>query len=163
VLLLTPLGSPVALPGACCSGRAASSPEFKLPRPPPGKPCRARVPARSPSQWVHVAPPLGHTEALCATHCSVESVSVLDFTVPRPCCPCAAAAARRRPLRPSYHRQALRGEPNRSPPSLVATPCFTSPPAGSPSPPGSREGNRGYGCEYSKTSRDPSTKKILPL
>jgi hypothetical protein len=49
-LLLTPLGPPVALPCACCSGRAASSPEFELPRLPPGKPCRARAPARSPSQ-----------------------------------------------------------------------------------------------------------------
>jgi hypothetical protein len=123
-MLLTPLGSPVALPCACCSGRAASSPEFELPRPPLGKPCRARAPARSPSQWAHVAPPLGHTEALHATHCPAESFPPLDFAPPQPCCPCSVAAARRRPLRPSYHRQSLRGEPNRTPPSLVCHPVF---------------------------------------
>jgi hypothetical protein len=122
-LLLTPLGPPVALPSACCSGRAASSPEFELPRP-PGKPCRARAPARSPSQWAHVAPPLGHPEALHATHFSVESFPSPDFTPPWPCCLCAAAAARRQPLRPSYHRQALRGEPNRTSPSLVCHPVL---------------------------------------
>jgi hypothetical protein len=123
VLLITPLGSPVALLCACCSGRAASSPEFELPRPPPGKPCRARASARSPSQWVPVAPFLGHTEALYATHCSAESFPSPDFALPRPCCPCAAAAARRRPLRPSYHRQPLRGEPNCTSPSLVCHPA----------------------------------------
>jgi hypothetical protein len=123
VLLLTPLGSPVALPCACCLGRAASSPEFELPRLPPGKPCRARVSACSPSQWVLVAPPLGRTEALYATHCSAEPFPSPDFAPPQPCCPCAAAA-RRRPLQPSYHRQSLRGKPNRFSPSLVCHPVL---------------------------------------
>jgi hypothetical protein len=123
-MLLTPLGSPVPLPCACCSGRAASLPEFELPRPPPGKPCRARAPARSPSQWAHVAPSLGHPEALHATHFSAESFPLLGFAPRRFYCPCAAAAARRRPLRLSYHRQALRREPNRTSPSLVCHPVL---------------------------------------
>jgi hypothetical protein len=111
-LLLPALGSPVAPPVTCCSGQAASSPEFEVPRPPPGSPRRARASACSPSQWALVAPPLGHTEALCTTHCSAEPSPSPDFAPPRSCCPCAAAA-RRRPLRSSYHCQSLRGELNR--------------------------------------------------
>jgi hypothetical protein len=45
------LALPVATLLAYCLDRAASSPEFELPRPPPGKPCRARAPACSPSPW----------------------------------------------------------------------------------------------------------------
>jgi hypothetical protein len=119
MLLLPALGSPVAPPVAYCSGQAASSPKSELPRLPPGSPCRARAFTCSPSQWALVAPPLGHTEALCATHCSTEPFPSPDFTPPRSCCPCAAAAARRRPLRPSYHRQSLLGELNRRPVPLV--------------------------------------------
>jgi hypothetical protein len=118
VLLLPALGSPVALSVTYCSGQAASSPESELPRTPPGSPCRARASTCSPSQWPLVAPPLGHTEALCAVHCSAEPFPSPNFAPPRSCCPCAAAA-RRRPLRPSYHHQSLRGELNRCPVPLV--------------------------------------------
>jgi hypothetical protein len=109
------LGLPRAATGTSCPAFPFPSPEFELPRPPPGSPCRARASACSPSQWVLVAPPLGRTETLYTTHCSAEPFLLLDFAPPRPCCPCATAAARRRPLRPSYHRQSLRGELNRHP------------------------------------------------
>jgi hypothetical protein len=39
MLLVPALGSPVAPRVACCSGQAASSPESKLPQPPPGSLC----------------------------------------------------------------------------------------------------------------------------
>jgi hypothetical protein len=161
VLLLTPLGPPVAPALACWPARAAGSPEPVSPRPPPGSHRRALLFARPPSQPTHRAPSLGYLEALCAAHCSAESFPSPDFAQPRPCCPCSAAAARRRPLRPSCHRQSPRGESNRLPRRLFATPCSTSLPASSPSPPGSREGNQGYGCEDSKNSRDPSAKRFL--
>jgi hypothetical protein len=119
VLLVPALGSPVAPSVACCSGQAASSQESELPRPPPGSLCQARASAFSPSQWALVAPPLGHTEALCAAHCSAEPFPSTDFATPRQCYPCATAAAHRRSLRPSYHRQSLRGELNRCPVPLV--------------------------------------------
>jgi hypothetical protein len=131
---------PVALPFACCSGQAASSPEFDLPRPPPGKPCRAPTSACSPSQCVLVAPLLGRTEALYAAHCSAEPFPSPYFAPPQPCCPCAAAAARRRPLRPSYHRQSLCGEPNCISPSLVCLSRHSSSQASSPLPSVPREG-----------------------
>jgi hypothetical protein len=138
VLLLPALGPPVASPLAYCSGQAASSLESELPRPPPSSLCRTRAFACSPSQWALVASPLDHPEARCAAHCSAEPFP----SPPRPCCPCAAAAARRRSLRPSYHRQSLRGEPNRIPRRLFACPCTPSPPASSPSPSGPR-GDKG--------------------
>jgi hypothetical protein len=104
-----------------------------------------------------------YLEALCATHCSAPHVPSPDFAQPRPCCPCVAAAARRRPLRPSCHRQSPRGEPNRLSRHLFATPCSTSPSASSPSPPGSGEGNRGHGCEGIKTSRGLGVKRLYTL
>jgi hypothetical protein len=128
------------LPFAYCSNRAVSSPEFELPRPSPGKPCRARAPACSPRQWVPVASPLGHTEALCVAYCSAGPFPSPDFTLPRPCCPGAAAAARRRPLRPSHYCQSGEGEPNCIPPSLVCLPRLSSPPASSLLPSVAREG-----------------------
>jgi hypothetical protein len=122
VLLRPALGLPVATLLAYCSDRAASSPEFELPRPPPGKPCRARAPACSPSPWAPVAPPLGHTEALCVADCSAGPFPSPDSAPPRPCCPGAAAAARRRPLRTGHHCQSGEGEPNCISPSLVCLP-----------------------------------------
>jgi hypothetical protein len=133
MLLRPALGLPVATLLAYCSDRAANSPEFELPRPSPGKPCRARAPACSPSQWTLVTYPLGHTEALCAAFCSAGPFPSPDFAPPRLCCPGAAAAARRRPLRPSYRRQSLWGEPNRLPHRSFAYPCMPSPPASSSS------------------------------
>jgi hypothetical protein len=140
VLLWPALGLPVATLLAYCSDRAASSPEFELPRPPPGKPCRARAPACSPSQWALVAAPLGHTEAWCVAYCSVGPFPSPEFAPPRPCCPGAAAAARRRPLRPSHHCQSGEGAPNCISPSLVCLMRLSSPPASSPLPPVPREG-----------------------
>jgi hypothetical protein len=140
VLLRPALGPPVATLLAYCSDRAASSPEFELPRPPPGKPCRAHAPACSPSQWALVASPLGHTGALCITYCSVGPFPSLDFAPPRLCCPGAAAAARRRPLQPGHHRQSLSGEPSRFPRRSLAYPGTPSPPASSSSPSVPRRG-----------------------
>jgi hypothetical protein len=109
------LGLPRAATGTSCPAFPFPSPEFELPWPSPGSPNPARASAYSPSQWVLVAPPLARTEALYTTHCSAEPFPLPDFAPSRPCCPCAAAAARRRPLRPSYHRQSLCGELNRRP------------------------------------------------
>jgi hypothetical protein len=109
------LGLPRAATGTSCPAFPFPSLEFELPRPSPGSPNPARASAYSPSQWVLVAPPLARTEALYTTHCSAEPFPLPDFAPSRPCCPCAAAAARRRPLRPSYHRQSLCGELNRRP------------------------------------------------
>jgi hypothetical protein len=142
VLLRPALGPSVATLLAYCSDRAASSPEFELPRPPPGKPCRARAPACSPSQWALVASPLGHTEALCIAYCSAGPFPSPDFAPPRLCCPGAAGAARQRPLRPSYHWQTLSGEPNRFPRRSLAYTGTPSPPASSSSPSGQRGGVR---------------------
>jgi hypothetical protein len=150
VLLRPALGLPVATLLAYCSDRAASSPEFELPRPPPGKPCRARAPACSPSQWAIVASPLSHTEARCVAYRSAGLFPLPDFAPRRPCCPGAAAAARRRPLWASYRRQTISGEPNRLPRRSLAYPCTPSPPASSSSPsvPG---GKRGPDCKSFKT------------
>jgi hypothetical protein len=56
---------------------------------------------------------------MCAAHCSAEPFPSPDFAPPRSCCPCATAAARRRPLRLSYHRQSLLFELNRCPEELL--------------------------------------------
>jgi hypothetical protein len=83
VLLRPALGLPVATLLAYCSDQSASSPEFELPRPPPGRPCRTRAPACSPSQWTLVTSPLGHTEALCTAFCSAGPFPSPDFAPPR--------------------------------------------------------------------------------
>jgi hypothetical protein len=57
----------VASPVTCCSGQTPSSPASELPRPPPGHRRRACTSACSPSQWVLLAPTLGHREAFRAT------------------------------------------------------------------------------------------------
>jgi hypothetical protein len=134
VLLCPALGPAVATPLTYCSDRAASLPESGVPRPPPGSLCRTRASVCSPSQWALIASPLGHTEALCTVYCSAGPFPSPDFALPRLCCPGAAAAARWRPLQPSYHRQALRAELNRFPCRLFSYPCTPSPPASSPSP-----------------------------
>jgi hypothetical protein len=120
------LGPLVASRVTCCSGQTPSLSVSELPRPPPGHLHRACTSACSPSQWAHVASPL-HTEVLCVAYCSVEPFPSSDFAPPRLCCP-ATAAARRRPLRPSYRRQSLSGEPNRFPRRSFAYPCTPSPP-----------------------------------
>jgi hypothetical protein len=160
VLLRPALGLPVATLLAYCSDRAASAPEFELPRPPPGKPCRARAPACSPSQWALVTSPLGHTEALCAAFCSAGPFPSPDFASPRLCCP--GAAARLRPLRPSYCRQSLWGEPNRLPRRSFAYPCTPSPPASSSSP-SVHGGEGGPDCKSFKTFQGLSAKRFYPL
>jgi hypothetical protein len=97
-----------------CLGRAVCSPEPKLPRPPPDHHRRARPSAGSPNPGTHLAPSIGHLEALCAAHCPAPPVPSPDFTPPRPYCPCPAAAAHRRHHRSCHHRQLVTGETNHS-------------------------------------------------
>jgi hypothetical protein len=163
VLLLPALGLPVASPVTCCSGQTPSLPVSNLPRPPPGKPCRTCTSACSPSLWVPIASPLGHTEASCIAHCSAGPVPSPDFALPRLCCPGAAAAARQRPLRPSYRRQSLRGESNRLPRRSFAYPCTPSPPASSSSPSVHGEGKEGPDCKIFKTFQGLNAKRFYPL
>jgi hypothetical protein len=103
-----------------------------------GQPSASSALSATPSQPTHRSPSLGYLEALCVAHCPAPPVPSPGFAPPRPCSPGAAAATHRWPLRPSYHRQPPRGEPNIFPRRLFATLCSTSPPASSPSPPGSR-------------------------
>jgi hypothetical protein len=97
------------------------------------------------------------------TRWPVPPLSPPDFECPRPRHHRSAAAARRRHLRSIHRHQSITGEPNRFPRRVFATPCSTSPPASSPSPPGSREGNRGYGFEELKISRDLNAQRFYPL
>jgi hypothetical protein len=126
--------TPVSSLVTCCSGQTPSSPVSELPRPPSGMPCRTCTSACSPRLWDPIESPLGHIGASCVAHCSAGPFPSPDFAPPRLCCPGAAATARRRPLRPSYRRQSLRGEPNRLPRRLFAYLCTPSPPASSSSP-----------------------------
>jgi hypothetical protein len=139
VLLLFALGSSVAPPVAYCSGQAASSPESELPRPPPGSPCRARTSACSPSQWALVAPPLGHTEALCVAHCSTEHFPSPDFAPSR----CAVPVL---PLPLAGDRSGRATTANHSVVSSIAVQCRLSARSGDPSPVASTPAPPGLLC-----------------
>jgi hypothetical protein len=138
-LLLTSLGPPVALALACWPAQATGSLEPVSLRPPPGSHRRVLLPAQSPSQPTVSAPPLGPSEASCATRWPVPPLSSPEFECPRPRHHRSAAATRRQHLRSNHRRQSEEGEPNCLFPSLV---CL-SPPASPPSPPGAR----GWGIE----------------
>jgi hypothetical protein len=149
-MLPTPLGPPVAPALACWPARAASSPEWFLPRPPPGSHRRALLPTRSPSQPTVSALSLGPREATCAT-CSLgpRSSSARGRATTGPPPPLADDISGQST---ATHRS--RVSPIANPPHLFATPCLTSPSESSSSPPGANVKNRGYVCEEFKLSRD---------
>jgi hypothetical protein len=145
---------------ACPSRRLtrASVPVAAAGQPSASSTLRATPEPTNPSSTFPRAPRSPACSTLLSPTCSLTGLRAATALLLR-------CRRRRSPVtpRPSYHRQPPRGEPNRLPRRLFATPCSTSPPASSPLPPGARERNQGYGCEDSKTSRDPSAKRFLSL
>jgi hypothetical protein len=114
--------TPRAYTRTCCPGRTACSLEHGFPRPPSSSRRRAHCSARSKRPPTLLAPSLGHVGAFPDAHCpTVPSLSP-DFAPPRSCCPCSAAAARRRSLRTNQARLSREGEPNRTSVRVICQP-----------------------------------------
>jgi hypothetical protein len=101
---------------------------------------RALFPARSRCHPSIPSPSLYPVAAPQAQHCFAVPRSSPDFELRRTCRHCSAAAAHRWRIRPSHHRQYVRGEPSRIPGSFVAHIWPTSPAVSS-------FHRRGYTCE----------------